>query len=164
MGRAPSPQAESYRFSLLGALSPTITYGHVRTDTELWQCTLVGLYNAASFGDQAAGTMTHYPTQSHYPDTEIISLFSILVVELKNYSLSFVTWLGKLSFYCITCRKRVSVCQSEYFEYVVVCTDLSSKEPHIQVGVSRVVTSGSLDGDWLAHWPGMQELWVRFPV
>ena len=29
---------------------------------------------------------------------------------------------------------------------VVVCTDLSGKEPHRQVGVGRVVTSGSLDG------------------
>ena len=31
---------------------------------------------------------------------------------------------------------------------VVVCTDLSGKEPHKQVGVGRVVTSGSL-GDSL---------------
>ena len=29
---------------------------------------------------------------------------------------------------------------------VVVCTDLSGKEPHRQVGVSMVVTSGSLGG------------------
>ena len=29
---------------------------------------------------------------------------------------------------------------------VVVCTDLSGKEPHRQVGVGRVVTSGSLGG------------------
>ena len=29
---------------------------------------------------------------------------------------------------------------------VVVCTDLSGKEPHRQVGVGREVTSGSLGG------------------
>ena len=29
---------------------------------------------------------------------------------------------------------------------VVICTDLSGKEPHRQVGVAKVVTSGSLDG------------------
>ena len=29
---------------------------------------------------------------------------------------------------------------------VVVCTDLSGKDPHIQVGVFRMVTSGSLGG------------------
>ena len=29
---------------------------------------------------------------------------------------------------------------------VVVCTDLSGKEPHRLVGVGRVVTSGSLGG------------------
>ena len=30
---------------------------------------------------------------------------------------------------------------------VVVCTDFSGKEPHRQVGVVRVVTSGSLGGE-----------------
>ena len=29
---------------------------------------------------------------------------------------------------------------------VIVCTDLSDKMPHRQVGVDRVVTSGSLGG------------------
>ena len=29
---------------------------------------------------------------------------------------------------------------------VVVCTDLSGKEPHTEVGVGRVIVSGSLGG------------------
>ena len=33
-----------------------------------------------------------------------------------------------------------------YRRFVVVCTDLSDKEPHTQVGVGCVVTSGSLGG------------------
>ena len=32
--------------------------------------TVVGLYSAALLEHQAAGTMTCYPTQSHYPDAE----------------------------------------------------------------------------------------------
>ena len=32
---------------------------------------------------------------------------------------------------------------------------------HTQVGVGRVVTSESLGGVMVAHWPGMPEMWVR---
>ena len=38
------------------------------------------LYNATQLGDQAVGTMTQYPTQSHYPDTELSSSCPILVM------------------------------------------------------------------------------------
>ena len=43
------------------------------------------------------------------------------------------------------------------FIYAVVCNGLSGKAPHRQVGVGRVMTSGS-------HWPGMQDMWVGFPL
>ena len=33
-----------------------------------------------------------------------------------------------------------------YCELIAVCTDLSGKEPHRQVGVGKMVTSGSLGG------------------
>ena len=32
------------------------------------------------------------------------------------------------------------------YTYVAVCTDLSDKEAHIQVGMGRIVTSGNLGG------------------
>ena len=38
------------------------------------------LYSATSLEHQASGTMTCYPTQSHYPDTEITSPCPILVM------------------------------------------------------------------------------------
>ena len=44
---------------------------------------------------------------------------------------------------------------------VVVCIDLWGKQPHREVGVSIVVTSGSLHGEVVAHWPGMPDMWVR---
>ena len=37
-------------------------------------------HSAASLGHQVAGTMTCYPTHSHYPDTEQISPHSILIM------------------------------------------------------------------------------------
>ena len=44
--------------------------------TDLRQCATVcthgDFYSAASLAQQAAGTMTCYPMQSHYPDTEQI--------------------------------------------------------------------------------------------
>ena len=43
---------------------------------------------------------------------------------------------------------------------VVVFTDLLGKEPHRQVDVGIVVTSGSLCGVMVAHWPGMPGIWV----
>ena len=52
-----------------GVLVPTCDSVH------LWQ-----LYSAASLGHQTAGTMTCYPTQSHYPDTEPTSLCPILIM------------------------------------------------------------------------------------
>ena len=38
------------------------------------------LYRAASLGRQASSSMTWYPTQSHYPDTEPASPCSILIM------------------------------------------------------------------------------------
>ena len=35
---------------------------------------------------------------------------------------------------------------------------------HRQVGVGIVVTSGSLCGVMVAHWPGMPEMWIQFPL
>ena len=35
---------------------------------------------------------------------------------------------------------------SEHFDIVLVSTDLSGKVPHRQIGVGRMVTSGSLSG------------------
>ena len=39
------------------------------------------LYSAASLGHQACSTMTCYPKQSHYPDTEPISPCTILIMS-----------------------------------------------------------------------------------
>ena len=50
------------------------------------------------------------------------------------------------------------------FITVVVCTDLWDKELHTQVGVGIVVTSGSLCGVMVAHWPRMPEMWFRVPL
>ena len=41
---------------------------------------LTALYSAPSLGHQAVSTMTWYPTQSHYPDTEPTSPCSILIM------------------------------------------------------------------------------------
>ena len=38
------------------------------------------LYSAASLGHQAASTMTCYPTQSHYPNTELTSPCPIIIM------------------------------------------------------------------------------------
>ena len=38
------------------------------------------LYSAALLGNQAAGAMTWYPTQSHYPDSTPTSLYPILIM------------------------------------------------------------------------------------
>ena len=47
------------------------------------------------------------------------------------------------------------------YTYVIVCTDLWGKELHRQAGVGIVVTSGSLSGVMVAHWPGMPNIGVR---
>ena len=44
------------------------------------------LYCAAPLGDQAGWTITWYPTQSHYPDTEPTSPYPLLLMP--------ITWLG----------------------------------------------------------------------
>ena len=44
-----------------------------------------------------------------------------------------------------------------YINIVVIC-----KEPHIQVGVGSMVTSGSLHHVMVAHWPRAPQMWVRF--
>ena len=46
----------------------------------------------------------------------------------------------------------------------VVYTDLSGKELHTQVAVCIVVTSESLGGEMLAHWPRIPEMWVQVPL
>ena len=38
------------------------------------------LYSAASLGNQADSTMAWYPTQSHYPDTELASPLPLLIM------------------------------------------------------------------------------------
>ena len=38
------------------------------------------LYNATPLGDQVAHTVTWYPTQSHYPDTQLTSPYPILIM------------------------------------------------------------------------------------
>ena len=38
----------------------------------------------------------------------------------------------------------------DYNIFVVVCNDLSGKQPHRQVGVDRVVTLGSLSGEMVS--------------
>ena len=45
---------------------------------------------------------------------------------------------------------------------VVVCTGLRGKELHREVGMGIVVTSGSLCGEMVAHWPRMQEMLEQF--
>ena len=61
--------------------------GHIRTGTDLWQCTLmVTLNSAAPLWDQTENTITWYPTQSNYPETHPNSPCPILVVPS--------TWLG----------------------------------------------------------------------
>ena len=39
-----------------------------------------GAYSAAPLGDQVTSTMTWYPTQSHYPDTDLTSLCPNLIM------------------------------------------------------------------------------------
>ena len=46
------------------------------------------------------------------------------------------------------------------YVHVVVCTDLSGKEVHCQVGVGIVVTSGSLSGVIAANWRRIPDMWV----
>ena len=53
------------------------------------------LYSTAPLGNQAVATMTHYPIQSHYPDTERTSHCSILLM------LSSRLGSGKYQFYVI---------------------------------------------------------------
>ena len=48
--------------------------------------------------------------------------------------------------------------------YVVICTDLSGKELHRQVGIGIVVTTESLCGAMVARWARMPEMWVQFPL
>ena len=45
------------------------------------------LYSAVTLGDQTASTVTWYPTQSHYPGTELTNPFSILIM--------LSAWLGR---------------------------------------------------------------------
>ena len=49
-----------------GCSTHSTTPTGLREDAHSWW-----LYSAASLGNQAAGTMTQYPTKSHYPDTEL---------------------------------------------------------------------------------------------
>ena len=44
---------------------------------------------------------------------------------------------------------------------LVVCTDLSCKELHRQVDMGVVMTTGSLCGVMVAHWPRMPDIWVK---
>ena len=47
-------------------------------------CDSAQLYSAPFLGNQAAGTMTHYPTQSHYPDTKLTSPYTILLMSINR--------------------------------------------------------------------------------
>ena len=47
---------------------------------------------------------------------------------------------------------------------VIVCTDLWGDEPYSQMCVGIVVTSGSLCGEMVAHWPRMLDIGVRVPL
>ena len=43
-------------------------------------CKVMLVCSAAPQGDQATGTMTGYPAESHYPDTELTSPCPILMI------------------------------------------------------------------------------------
>ena len=49
------------------------------------------LYNAAPLGNQPAGIITQYPTQSHYLDTELTNSFPILLIPNTSDSIDFIS-------------------------------------------------------------------------
>ena len=61
------------------------------------------LYSPATLGHQAAGTMTCYPTQSHYPDTETLSYPNNAKCQARKQQLSILkllVWLDQDSNPC----------------------------------------------------------------
>ena len=90
---------------VIGVLCPDNIQSQIRKGTDLW------LYSATLVGNQATNTMTLYPTQSHYPDTELISLCPIRLMsnaKLGSDKYEFYTslvWLDwKLGYQSPTCE------------------------------------------------------------
>ena len=54
-----------------------------------------GLYSAAPLGNQAASTMVQYPTQLHYPDTELTSPRPILLLPGTRLGSDKYQWCSK---------------------------------------------------------------------
>ena len=67
-------------------------------------------YSVATLGDQATGTITQYPTQSQYPNTELIHFFQLL--------LNFVSFFYIVRQFCLTVIIKF-LC-----EYVVYVNDV----------------------------------------
>ena len=71
---------------IVGVLHP----GNIRIGTDLQNWALIAILYIAlphGNGNQDAGAMTQYPTQSHYPDTELTSPCSTLVIpRIKLHS------------------------------------------------------------------------------
>ena len=81
-----------------------------------------------------------------------VSLYLLHMVKL---------FLAGLYFYIASVHSHNAIIYSFGIISVVVCTELRGKEPRRQVGAGIMVTSGSLHGAIVAHWPGMPEMWVR---
>ena len=58
---------------VVGVLHPCNIEGHDRMGTVTVTVHTHGDFMLSSGGNQATGIMTHYPIQSHYPDTEVAS-------------------------------------------------------------------------------------------
>ena len=76
-----------------------VVSGRVPTchSVHLWR-----LYSAARLGNQVASTMTQFPTQSHYPDTEPTSPCPILIMSSTRlgsdkYQFKSLVWLDQVS-------------------------------------------------------------------
>ena len=66
-------------------LHPSNIYGFIRMGTDLWQCALVANFIVMPpLWEQAASTMTKYPIQSHYPDTELTSPCLIQIIPISR--------------------------------------------------------------------------------
>ena len=70
-------------------------------------------------------------------------------------------WPLPVCIYVIVSIKRLSIPGGTS---IIVCADLWVKVLHRQLGMSIVVRSGNLCGVMVAYWPGIPEIFVRFPL
>ena len=99
----PSPRLSSNNYQLVACWSFTSLY-HLRSYQNGYWLEMVHsqLYYAASLWDQAAGTITRYPTQWHYPDIMLTSPCPILLMpsaRLDSDKYQFYKSLSQLGWY-----------------------------------------------------------------